>query len=419
MVAARPYHSLTDFWHRARVSRPVVERLVLAGGFDGVYGIGSSLPGTRRRGKVTRRDLLLQVADLDRHACGRPRLPGRGSAAPVRPRRPPQPPGPTTRWPAAAATRWSREAAREAGRDRPRTPATRTRPAVPTGPGGSGARPPDSPGRRGRRPVTSVLALDLGDTPVDGEVSGLPEMNASERVRAELEILGLDASRHVVDFYSRFPRRDRRDPGGRPAHPAQPLRGAGGRGQGGHPDPADPFRAPGRLPHPRRRHRSWTRPSSRTSRGPTPPRCSTPGCSWSRVLRRTGRHGISLRATGCWGLPTLHELWRQGGHDGVAAVRELMAQVPEGFGATGEEAVQGAAESPGHPPGDGADPAGGRSGRLRHPGRRDGTPPGPGPLQRVHDVALRRHQARRRGRQVGAAGAPRKLWHSSPGSSGG
>src|SRR3954463_232203 len=73
IVAARPYHSLTDFWHRARVSRPVVERLVLAGGVDSVYGISAPLSGhggsgVRRRGKVTRRDLLLQVADLDRHA---------------------------------------------------------------------------------------------------------------------------------------------------------------------------------------------------------------------------------------------------------------------------------------------------------------------------------------------------------------
>ena len=40
IVAARPYHSLTDFWQRARVSRPIVERLVLAGGFDGLYGTG-------------------------------------------------------------------------------------------------------------------------------------------------------------------------------------------------------------------------------------------------------------------------------------------------------------------------------------------------------------------------------------------
>ncbi|MFC4786657.1 DNA polymerase III subunit alpha, partial [Nocardioides sp. MAHUQ-72] len=69
IVAARPYPSLTDFWHRARVSRPIVERLVLAGGFDPTYGIGSPQPGeVRRRGRVTRRDLLLQVAELDRHA---------------------------------------------------------------------------------------------------------------------------------------------------------------------------------------------------------------------------------------------------------------------------------------------------------------------------------------------------------------
>ena len=32
IVAGRPYASLADFWHRARVSRPVVERLVVAGG---------------------------------------------------------------------------------------------------------------------------------------------------------------------------------------------------------------------------------------------------------------------------------------------------------------------------------------------------------------------------------------------------
>ena len=54
-------------------------------------------------------------------------------------------------------------------------------------------------------PVGSVqLALDLGDAPREGEVSGLPEMTAEERMRAELEILGLDASRHVVETYARF-----------------------------------------------------------------------------------------------------------------------------------------------------------------------------------------------------------------------
>ncbi len=39
IMAAQPYQSLTDFWHRARPSRPTAERLVLAGGFDRVYGI--------------------------------------------------------------------------------------------------------------------------------------------------------------------------------------------------------------------------------------------------------------------------------------------------------------------------------------------------------------------------------------------
>ena len=85
-----PFHSLSDFWHRARVSRPVVERLVLAGGFDRLYGIGAPA-GARRRGRVTRRDLLLQVAELDRYARTldrhRPRpRPGGATAGARRPR---------------------------------------------------------------------------------------------------------------------------------------------------------------------------------------------------------------------------------------------------------------------------------------------------------------------------------------------
>ncbi|MGH3362295.1 MAG: DNA polymerase III subunit alpha, partial [Nocardioides sp.] len=67
IVSARPFHTLTDLWHRAPVSRPILERLVLAGGFDSIYRIGAA-DGVRRRGQVTRRDLLLQVAELDHHA---------------------------------------------------------------------------------------------------------------------------------------------------------------------------------------------------------------------------------------------------------------------------------------------------------------------------------------------------------------
>ena len=111
------------------------------GAFDAVYGIGAAGDGVRRRGRVTRRDLLLQVAELDRHAraverAGRGRgLAGRRVAAAVgRPGR-----GPRTPRPATAPTR------------RPaRAPRARAAPAGRAGDLGAGGRP--VPGDRGRRP---------------------------------------------------------------------------------------------------------------------------------------------------------------------------------------------------------------------------------------------------------------------------
>src|SRR4051794_21359561 len=82
IVAGQPYSSLSDFWQRAHVSRPIAEKLVLAGGFDALHDIdlggpsrldegasrlvGRGRGGLGRRGRVTRRDLLLHVAELDR-----------------------------------------------------------------------------------------------------------------------------------------------------------------------------------------------------------------------------------------------------------------------------------------------------------------------------------------------------------------
>ena len=152
-------------------------------------------------------------------------------------------------------------------------------------------------------------------------------------MRAELEILGLDASRHVVDFYAPFldalgvtRSRDL-------LHQAQQGRAAGRRGQGRHPDPADPLRPPGHLPDPRRRHRPGRRDVLRGRPGPY---AATVFHSWLLVvrgeLRRTGTRGVSLRATGCWELPVLAALWQRAG---IEAVHEQMAVVPEGFGGGG------------------------------------------------------------------------------------
>ncbi len=53
IITHQPYRSLADFVQRARVSQPIIERLILAGAFDGLHGH-----------VVSRRDLLLHLADL-------------------------------------------------------------------------------------------------------------------------------------------------------------------------------------------------------------------------------------------------------------------------------------------------------------------------------------------------------------------
>ena len=53
IMAGQPYGSLADFVQRGRVSQPIIERLILAGAFDGLHGHIAS-----------RRDLLLHLADL-------------------------------------------------------------------------------------------------------------------------------------------------------------------------------------------------------------------------------------------------------------------------------------------------------------------------------------------------------------------
>ena len=359
IVAARPYHSLSDFWHRARVSRPVVERLVLAGAFDSTYGLGGAPDGgeVRRRGTVTRRDLLLQVAELDRHGRALERAAARGRGRPRSSGR--------TRAQQVAQAAAARNSTDAGVRDRQRE-------AEPVGERDlRGDRRPDdlgaggpaggstggaAPGIWGRslaqartapvpEPVESVqLALDLGDAPGEGEVSGLPEMTAEERMRAELEILGLDASRHVVDTYGPFLDAlgvtRSRELLGRRSKAELLVAGVKVATQ------TPPIRSGRRVVF--LTLDDGTGPVDATffedAQGPY---AATVFHSWLLLvrgeLRRTGHRGVSLRATGCWELPVLHHTWRE---EGVEAVRAAMAVVPEGFGGVGVElAGPGAAES--------------------------------------------------------------------------
>ncbi|MCL8027004.1 DNA polymerase III subunit alpha [Nocardioides bruguierae] len=370
IVAARPYASLTDFWHRARVSRPVVERLVLAGGFDSVYGLDLAADdGVGRRGTTTRRDLLLGVSELDRQARSAERASrGRGLAGRKAWQSHRQTPNARTRAAsaveAAAARNSTEPGTREAARGVELPGASDARAAVrPRDLGeerGSLGRAevPQREGVWGRssaqarsapppEPVSSVqMALDLGDASVEGVVSGLPEMTAEERMRAELEILGLDASRHVVSTYERFldelGTTRATDLLGQRSKAELLVAGVKVATQ------TPPIRSGRRVVF--LTLDDGTGPLDATffedAQGPY---AATVFSSWLLVvrgeLRRTGHRGVSLRATGCWELPALHDTWRL---HGIEAVREQMAVVPGGFGALApgdERAGEGAAAS--------------------------------------------------------------------------
>jgi error-prone DNA polymerase len=339
IIAGQPYRSLADFWNRAAVSRPVVERLVLAGGFDSVYGFGvrDSEGGrpARRRQQLTRRDLLLQIGELDR---------------------------------------WSRSGAR----------------ASSTGQLGLelfGAGP-DEPG-------ASDLAGEGAGMP-EFVSSGLPEFTDAERVRAELEVLGLDASRHVVDFYRPFL-------AALGAVPAGELLGC----RSG----AEVLVAGVKVATQTPPIRSGRRVVFVTLDDGTGcadstffedvqgPYAATVFHSWllviRGVMRRTGPRGVSMRATGAWELPALHEAWEAGG---LNAVAELMAAP----GDYTEQAIAGAAAS------HGSRPVVVRPVLVHPTGFR---------MSPYADIKPAGEDAATAARRA-ASGAPRKLWHSSPGSSG-
>ena len=364
IVAGRPFGSLSDFWHRASVARPVVERLVLTGAFDDLYALrGPDQVGSTRH-RLTRRDLLLQVGELDRwsravaRGAGRARSrrtsrgattgtsatsAGGGSAAVAAVS---APAGGVLRAvvPSGAARDLSRATARGEALTMVEHPEAE-HPGLVVYPGsGRGPDVRELAARQSQaaRPVeeSSVqLAFDLGDAPHSVVPSGLPEMTGAERVRAELEVLGLDASRHVVDFYEPFLAAlgVTRAPDMVRSRSQAEVLVAG-------------VKVATQTP-PIRSGKRVVFVTLDDARGPVDatffedaqgPYAATLFHSWLLVIRghvrRTGPRGVSLRATGCWELTELHEAWRLGGLDAVA---DLMAAT----GPVTDLSVAGAAES--------------------------------------------------------------------------
>ncbi|MFI6908847.1 DNA polymerase III subunit alpha [Nonomuraea sp. NPDC050394] len=296
MVAGQPYTSMADFWDRARPARPTMERIVQVGGLDALHDLH---PGGERwrAGELTRRDLIAQTGVLER-----------------------------------ASTSGATTAPRRRRGYTPRTAPRQNGAATPPGsPGGTrlpGGPPPGIPDSAlpDQPEAGSAVQLPLGFTEhiAPGE---LPEMTESEMVEAELEILGIDVSRHVIRFHDEL-----LDLIG--VVRSQDLLGQ----RNGAEVLVAGVKVATQTPAVRSGQRvifatldDSTGPVDLTFFESVQGRCAaTVFGSWLMVargvIRRTGPRAISMRAVDCWDLVDLDRLWRV---QGIDAVRALLAQTPE------------------------------------------------------------------------------------------
>jgi error-prone DNA polymerase len=256
--------------------------------------------------------------------------------------------------------------------------------------------------------VATQLTLDLGDTPRLSATSGLPEMTGPERVRAELEVLGLDASGHVVDFYA-------------------PLLDALGvtrardllAGRSGREVLVAGVKVATQTPPIRSGHRvvfltldDATGPADLTFfEDVQGPYAATVFHSWlllcRGLVRRTGPRGVSIRATGAWELSALQEAWTAGGID---AVRDALDAADR---AAWERAA--ALAGPDAAPLGVGETADGRRVLVHASGFKQS------PYADIRPAGEEVRGARGTAGLVPAdtvGGPPRKLWHASPGSAG-
>lgn len=429
IVAGRPYVSLSDFWQRTNNSSAVTERLVLAGAFDTLYGIGDPA-AVQRRGRITRRDLLLTVADLERADRVDARVSGRARGLRTKANRPagPDPRDAALRQSQATPAPRPQEIQLPLDFTDPDLPAAFT-PDLPAAfapdlralPSGS---PPGHPGG----PAPEAPDDLAPSVPGDVVPTGLPELDDSERLAAELDILGLDASRHVLSTHLPF-----LEAVG--VTFAADLLGARARSEvliAG-------VKVATQTPPVRSGRRvvfltldDTTGPCDATffedAQGPY---AATVFNSWMLVvrgeLRRTGPRGVSVRATGAWDLVQLHGVHAQALTEtgdpelALAAVRAVMSQVPEGLGFVGEQLDEaevdaaGLADAQTHGKGGGM----GRRRVLVHPsGFKQSPYADVKPAGDSIDEQAARYVRQELGKGAPSEDAPRKLWHSSPGSSG-
>ncbi len=314
MVAGQPYTSLADFWDRARPSRPTIERIVQVGGLDALHDLHPGGPRWRP-GELTRRDLIAQVGALDRT-----------SAIGVR-----------------AGPRKSKRYSSHLSHM-------------------------DLSSARNAAPPAVQLPLGFGEHLPPGE---LPEMTETEMVEAELEILGIDVSRHVISFHDEL---------------LDALGVVRSRDLLAQRNGAEILVAGVKVATQTPAVRSGQRVIFTTLDDSTGPidltffesvqgHCaSTVFGSWlmlaKGVVRRTGTRAVTMRAVDCWNLADLDALWRS---QGVEAVRAVLDRTPEDAAGVGGRAIEYA------------------NGFRLSP---------------YADLA------------PALAGPPRKLWHASPGSSG-
>jgi error-prone DNA polymerase len=166
--------------------------------------------------------------------------------------------------------------------------------------------------------------LDLLHDPA--VASGLPELTAAERVRAELEVLGMDVSHHLMDFYADLLTAMQAD--GLPFVHSRDLLSRRSRSE----VLVAGVKVATQTP-PVRSGRRVIFLTLDDSTGPVDatffpdaqgPYAQTLFSSWLLLVRgetrRTGPRGISLRATGCWELSAVRQTWLDGGVPAVAAL---------------------------------------------------------------------------------------------------